>query len=197
VTHTLSKPDTLGDPSLRRWTKAEYYGMADLGWFKGQRVELIEGEIVVLSPQKFAHGQVADRVTELLRHAFGPDFWVRMQLPLDLGESSEPEPDVSVVRGRRESFSEHPRTAELIVEISDTTLAYDRREKASLYASSGIADYWVVNLVQRQVHVFRDPQIDGGQSHGFGYRSMLTFLPGEQITPLAMGKPIAVNAILG
>jgi Uma2 family endonuclease len=171
--------------------------MADLGWFAGQRVELIEGEIVVLSPQKFAHGQVADRVTELMRGLFGNGFWVRMQLPLDLGENSEPEPDVSVVRGRREDFTEHLRTAELVIEVSDTTLAYDRREKASLYASAGIADYWVVNLVQRQVQVFRAPQSDANQTFGFGYQSMLTLQPGQQIMPLAAARPIDVSAILG
>jgi Uma2 family endonuclease len=197
VTHTLSNPVISADPSLRRWIKDEYYRMADLGWFKGQRVELIEGEIVVLSPQKFAHGQVADRVTELMRGVFGDDFWVRMQLPLDLGETSEPEPDVSVVRGKREAYNAHPQSAELVIEISDTTLAYDRREKASLYASVSITDYWIVDLTHRQLHVLRDPQSDVKQPYGFGYRSITTLEPGQLVTPLAVATQVAVSAIFG
>jgi Uma2 family endonuclease len=195
VTRTLSKPESIGDPSLRRWTKAEYYGMADLGWFAGQRVELIEGEIVVLSPQKFAHGQVADRVTELMRNLYGDGFWVRMQLPLDLGATSEPEPDVSVVRGARETYSAHPTAAELVIEISDSTLAFDRGKKASLYASAGIRDYWVVNLVQRILHVYRDPQADSNHPYAFAYHFTRTLQPGEQITPLSAQHSIDVSAI--
>ena len=169
--------------------------MAELGWFAGQRVELIEGEIVVLSPQKFAHGQVTDRATELMREVFGAGFWARMQLPLDLGPSSEPEPDVSVVRGSRDSYAAHPQAAELVIEVSDTTLAFDRREKASLYARAGIADYWVVNLVQRVLHVYRDPQADENQPYGFGYGSTQTFQPGEQITPLAARSSVSVSSM--
>ena len=173
--------------------------MTDLGWFKGQRVELIEGEIVVLSPRKFAHGQVADRITELMRTAFGGEFWVRMQLPLDLGESSEPEPDVSVVLGRRESYSEHPHTAELVVEVSDTTLTYDRRDKASLYASAGIADYWIVDLVHRQKSMFfaSRERTCADQPYAFGYQSITTFEIGQQVTPLAVAAPVSIAAIFG
>src|SRR5436305_10724674 len=98
----------LAEPQLRRFSKAEFYRMADLGWFTGQRAELIGGKIVVLSPQKSAHASTTDRVTELLRHLFGLGYWVRMQLPLNTGKSSLPEPDVSVVAGRREDYTDHP-----------------------------------------------------------------------------------------
>src|SRR5258706_10181091 len=101
---TLLNQPRAEDPRLRRWSKSEYYEMAELGWFRNQRAELIEGEIMVLSPQKFEHGQVADRATEIVRGLFGAGFWCRMQLPLDLGANSEPEPDISVVVGRREGY---------------------------------------------------------------------------------------------
>jgi Uma2 family endonuclease len=182
MTPTLEAHPRPEDPRLRRWSKAEYHEMADRGWFRNQRAELIEGEIVVLSPQKFEHGQVADRVTEILRSIFGADFWVRMQLPLDLGAKSEPEPDVSVVKGRREDYHEHPRTATLIVEVSDTTLAFDRGEKARVYASAGIADYWVLDLVHRQIHIYREP---APTTAGFEYRSILTREGSDTISPLA------------
>ena len=128
------------EPRVRKWTKAEYYQMAELGWFRDQRAELVEGEIVVLSPQKFGHGAATDRVTELLRDAMGKKFWVRMQLPVDLGAVSEPEPDVSVVPGKREDYTAHPTTAALLVEVSDTTLAYDRKKKAADYPLSLMAE---------------------------------------------------------
>ena len=111
------------EPRTRRWTKTEYYQMGDLGWFRGQRVELIEGEIVVLSPQGFEHGASTDATGEALRNAFGTKAWVRTQLPIDLGEYSEPEADVSVVEGRRKDYKSHPKTALLVVEVSESSLA--------------------------------------------------------------------------
>src|SRR5436853_7149747 len=90
---------TLDEPRVRTWSKAEYYQMADLGWFRGQRAELIEGEIVAQCPQNWPHSVTTYRVGERLAQAFGTSAWVRTQMPLDLGETSEPEPDVSAVRG--------------------------------------------------------------------------------------------------
>ncbi|HEY7425174.1 MAG TPA: Uma2 family endonuclease, partial [Gemmataceae bacterium] len=134
----------MDEPTPRLWTCEEYYRMADMGFFHGQRVELIEGEIVVLSPQKAEHWTTADRVAELLRSGFGSAFHVRLQGPIDFGSLSEPEPDVAVVAGTRAQYaSQHPRTAVLIVEVSESSLAYDRTRKASLYARAGIADYWI------------------------------------------------------
>src|SRR5688572_10990632 len=83
----------VSEPVTRRWTKPEYYQMAKLGWFRGQRVELIEGQVVVMTPQKPRHYAVLDGIAEKLRRSFGQDYWVRTQAPLDLGEIMEPEPD--------------------------------------------------------------------------------------------------------
>jgi Uma2 family endonuclease len=172
------------DPRPRRWTREEYYRMGDLGWFHGQRVELIEGEIMVLSPQNWPHTSTVARVGEVLQRLLGSNFWVRMQFPLNLS-TSEPEPDVSVVAGKLEDYSDHPTTAVLVVEVSDSTLAYDRTRKASLYARAGIADYWIVNLVNNQVEVYRDPRPDPSQPYGHGYASVSTLVPPTTVNLLA------------
>jgi Uma2 family endonuclease len=168
------------EPTPRRWTREEYYRMGDLGFFHGQRVELIEGEIMVLSPQNWPHTSTVDRVAEALRRILGTGFWVRTQVPLNLG-TSDPEPDVSVVLGRREDYNDHPTSAVLIVEVSDSTLAYDRTRKASLYARAGITDYWIVNLVNNQLEVRRDPRPDPSQPYG----SVTTLVPPAVVNPLA------------
>jgi len=160
--------------------------MAELGLFHGQRVELIEGEIMVLSPQKAEHWTTADRVAELLRISFGPAFHVRLQGPIDFGTLSEPEPDVAVVAGSRAQYAtHHPRTAALIVEVSESSLSYDRNHKASLYARAGIGDYWIVNLVNNQLEVRRDPRPDATQDYGHGYASLTVLVPPAVVNPLA------------
>lgn len=179
------------EPRARRWTKAEYSRMGELGWFRDQRVELIEGEIVVQSPQDFPHSKCTDRVHDALKAAFGARAWVRMQLPVDFGPYSEPEPDVSVVPGNRDEYQSHPEKALLIVEVASSSLSYDRGKKASLYARVGVADYWVVNLVDHQLEIFRDPVPEPTQPYGFGYRSVDVLEKGDSVTPLAL-KQITV-----
>ena len=87
-------------PHTRKWTRAEYYRMADLGWFDNQRVELIEGTVVQMPPQKNLHVIGIDLAEKAVQAAFGPQFWVRNQSPLHLGRRSAPEPDIAVVPGR-------------------------------------------------------------------------------------------------
>ena len=184
------------EPTPRRWTREEYYRMGELGLFHGQRVELIEGEIMVLSPQNWPHSSTVDRVSEALRRVLGTGFWVRTQFPLNLG-TSDPEPDVSVVLGRREDYSDHPTTAVLIVEVSDSSLTYDRTRKASLYARAGIADYWIVNLVNNQLEVHRDPRPDPAQHYGHGYASVTVLGRQDIISPLAAPQvSLAVSDLL-
>jgi Uma2 family endonuclease len=176
----------VADPKSRLWTQDELHQMAELGFFEGQRAELIEGEIVVLSPQKASHYTATDQAADLLRQHFRKGFHVRMQGPLDLGPHSEPEPDVAVVQGSRASYrTKHPKTAVLIVEISDTTLKNDRSRKASLYARAGIADYWIINLVDRQLEVYRQPQPDAAQTYGHGYSDVTILTVGQTVAPLA------------
>ena len=125
-------------------------------------------------------------MSDLLRQGFGKRFHVRMQGPLDLGPHSEPEPDVAVVRGSWASYKKrHPKAAVLIVEVSDTTLKSDRSRKASLYARAGIADYWIINLVNRQLQVYRQPRPDASQSYGHGYDALTILAAGQAVSPLA------------
>jgi Uma2 family endonuclease len=100
-------------------------------------------------------------------------------------DDSEPEPDVAYVPGTLRQVRTHPTTALLIVEVSDTTLSYDRGNKASLYASAGIADYWIVNLVDRVVEVLRNPALSPAAKFGWSYSTTTTHFSGDSVTPLA------------
>lgn len=187
----MAQTQQLANPQTRRWSKAEYHSMAELGWFRGQRAELVEGEIMVMSPQGFGHSAATYRVGKALEVAFGAGFWVRTQLPLDLGRLSEPEPDVSVVQGSVDDYTDHPTATELVVEVSDTTLRYDRGAKLELYARSGVPESWIVNLTDEQLEVYRDP---GGDS----YSREQVLKRGERVSPLASPQSVVeVAALLG
>ncbi|MCH7686831.1 MAG: Uma2 family endonuclease [Planctomycetes bacterium] len=150
-----------------------------------------------MSPQKFPHYAAIDKSKQLLEKLLGENFWIRTQGPLTLGPNSEPDPNVSVVAGTRDDYQEHPTTALLIVEVSRTTLAFDRRDKASLYAKAGIADYWIVNLIDRQLEVYRNPNPDENQPYGFGYSEKTILKADDSITPLAAPEsPIPVADLL-
>jgi Uma2 family endonuclease len=115
-----------------------------------------------------------------------------------IGDDSEPEPDLCVVQGSARDYEgEHPNTAALVLEVADTTLSMDRRVKASLYASAGIPDYWILNLRDRVLEVQRDPEAAAGAAFGFRYRTTLRFDEGASVTPLrAPGHAIAVADLL-
>jgi Uma2 family endonuclease len=187
------------EPRTRLWTRAEFYRMAEEGWFRGQRAELIEGRVMVQSPQKWLHASTVDRVAEVVRKPWPAGrCWVRMQLPISFGAASDPEPDVSVVAGKREDYRDHPTTALLLVEVSDSTLIYDQTDKASLYARSGIADYWIVNLVGRQLEVYRGPEVDTTSLHSHRYGQVAVLSASDHVTPLAFPQVlIPVIDLLG
>jgi Uma2 family endonuclease len=169
----------------RRWTRREYGRLIDLGVLhEDDPIELLEGRLVVAEPQHSPHATAIDLAGEALRHAFGPGWRVRVQLPLGLGLDSEPEPDVAVVRGGpRDFLAQHPATAALVIEVADSSLPLDRRLKARIYARAGLADYWIVNLVDRVVEVHRDPLSAGRRrSH---YRAVSTAAADERLVPLA------------
>src|SRR5688572_3694093 len=106
----------LAEPQARRWTKTEYYRLADEGWFQGQRVELLDGEIIQMAEQGDAHVKAVSRVGDLLRKAFGERHWVRNQAPLDVSDRSQPEPDVAVAEKSIDEYTDHPATSLLAVE---------------------------------------------------------------------------------
>lgn len=177
-------------PQLRLWTREEYYKMAELGVLKpDERVELIGGRIVEMAPQHSPHFTAIRLIEEAMRAIFASNHEIRTQGPLDISPSSQPEPDVAIVRGAVRDYAKaHPTTAELVVEVSESTLGYDRGEKASLYASAEIQDYWVLNLADRCVEIFRDPIPMANQPYGYGYRSHTHYFPTDKVSPLAAPK---------
>jgi Uma2 family endonuclease len=175
------------EPRPLRWTREDYYRLCEAEWFQGRRVQLIDGEIIEMPAQKNWHAMAITLTEDALRAAFGPGHWVRIQMSLDLSPHSVPDPDLAVVPGRPRSYmtASNPTTALLVVEVSETTLAYDRRPKGNLYAVAGIADYWIVNLVQRQLEVYRDPVADSTQPYGVRYGDQTILDPADVVTPLA------------
>ncbi len=174
----------------RKFTKAEYYLMAEMGFFNGQRVELIDGEVILMSLQEAGHATAVGLTADALQKIFAENFVIRVQQPLDLGETYEPEPDVAIVVGQRRDYSTaHPKTAVLIVEVALSSFDYDRTFKGSLYAKAGIQEFWLLNLKERRLEVFREPVPMPDQPFGFGYKSIRIYLPDETISPLA--KPDA------
>ncbi len=183
----------LTQPRTYRWSQQEFHQMADLGWFDEKRVELIDGEIIEMPVPKPPHVAAILLTNNALRAAFGAGFCVRTQAPLDLDPESEPEPDVSVVPGGPRDYPAHPTTALLVVEVSETTLYLDRNRKAPLYARAGLADYWIVNLVDRQLEVHRNPVADSSAPLGFRYADVTVHGPGDSVAPL--GAPSARVAV--
>ena len=177
-------------PKRRRWTSKELYRMLDLGFFQNQRVELIEGEIIEMASQKNLHALGITLGEDALRAAFGPKYWVRVQASLDLTPYSVPDPDLAVIAGppRQHATVANPTSALLIVEVSETTLRYDRLWKGSLYAMVGIADYWILNLKSRQLEVYRKPIPDPKARYGYAYDDVAYLDEKQRIAPLAKPK---------
>ncbi len=179
------------------WTINQFHEIGESGLFEDQRVILIEGKILAMPPIKPPHQGMTTIVGEIMRTAFGDGFVVREQGPFKIGTKTDPQPDIAVVVGSvRDFLLAHPTKSALILEVSDTTLAYDRREKASLYAKAGIQDYWIVNINGAQVEVYRQPQPDETQPYGYGYMDVKFYQAGEIIQPLASSNPVAVSALL-
>jgi Uma2 family endonuclease len=144
----------------KRWTREEYDRLAAAGYFDPEaRLQLIQGEIVEMPRQSPAHATTIQRATKALETAFSDGYAIRVQLPLALSQESEPEPDVAVVRGTIDDYADlHPTTAVLIVEVADSTLGFDRTRKLAMYAQAGIPEYWILNLVDGVLEVYREPQ---------------------------------------
>ncbi len=171
---------------LRRWTRDEYDRMIDAGVFTTEdHVELINGEIVTMTPQKSRHATAVRLADDALRRAFGEGVDVRAQLPLALSIDSEPEPDVAVVTGSPRDYRDaHPTTALLVLEVSDATLSFDRTRKAAMYARAGLADYWLLNLVDQILEVRRFPAPSTDSPDAWGYAVVEEYSAGDQVAPL-------------
>ena len=145
-----------------RITVDEYYRMAEVGLLAPEtRVELIDGVIIDMAPIGSRHAGTVTRLDRLLSRAVGDRAIVRVQQPVRLSRSSEPQPDVSLLRPRRDDYAKaHPGAKDtlLAIEVSETTLRYDRDIKVPLYARHGIPEVWIVDLVGEQIHFFRAPE---------------------------------------
>ena len=153
---------------------------------------------MVHSPQKSLYAGVVELLTEVLQPLLPPGHGLRVQLPIDLGQTTEPEPDFVVVQGTaRQRMATHPTSAILIIEVADSSLNYDRRRKGSLYARAGIADYWLLNLVDNCLEVYRDPIPDATQHYGHRYATRFDLVPPATVSPLAFpGVVLPVASLL-
>jgi Uma2 family endonuclease len=167
----------------RRFTVDEYERMGEIGVFgEDDRLELIEGEILAMSPPKSPHASAVSRANHAFVTACGSRAIVRIQDPIRLNRFTQPQPDVVLVRPRIDFYrSAHPQPADilLVMEISDTTLRYDRRVKMPLYARNGIVEYWLVNLRAGTVTCHALPGEDG-------YARVTTHVRGETMAPDAL-----------
>jgi Uma2 family endonuclease len=175
-----------------KWTLEEYHRMIDAGILDDRRVELLKGEIVEMAPQGEPHAYSRNEAGEYLTRLLGDRAKVRQDSPITLPNHSEPEPDIAVVQNLgREYRSHHPYPENIfwVIEYSQSSLTKDLEIKSKIYAEAGIPEYWVVNLNELQLVVFRDPQ--NGE-----YTSQQTFTSGT-IQPLAFPDVVvAINLIL-
>lgn len=185
------------EPRTYRWTRDQFYEMGEMGLFEGQRVILVEGEILAMPAMGNLHRTSVTLASRTLDKAFGEGYFVSVQCPFDIGEATDPEPDIAVIAGQIRDYATRGLTqAALIVEVSDTTLDFDRRTKAPLYAGAGIEEYWIINLKAAQVEVYRQP-IPPGQIFGTGYTDVKTYQTGQSIPPMAKpDRQIAVADLL-
>jgi Uma2 family endonuclease len=153
------------EAARRRFTREEYHRMAEVGILtRSDRVELIRGEIITMSPQGRRHRAFIDNLNELLITRLGGRAIVSIQMPIVLADDTEPEPDVQVLRRRAVPYKDREAGADdalLLIEVAESSLAYDRSTKLRLYAAAGIPEYWVVNCVVESIEVHRAPGTDG------------------------------------
>ncbi len=173
--------------TLRRWRRAEYDRLVDLGVLHGEPVELIAGQLLVAEPQGSYHVTAIGVADDALRAVLPSGWIVRTQAPVALDDESEPEPDLAVVPGSRRDYrAEHPARPVLLVEVAESSLAFDRRDKGSLYARGGVQDYWILNLVDRVLEVYRDSGPDPTAPYGWGYQNVERLGPSATVSLLAL-----------
>jgi Uma2 family endonuclease len=175
------------DVQTRKLKRVEYDRLVEAEVFGPEdRVELLAGQMIFKEPQHSPHATAIQLVQRTLAAAFGPGWSVRPQMPVALDDESEPEPDVCVVPGDpRDYRNAHPERPVLIVEVALSRLRFDRQHKGSLYARAHIADYWIVNLPDHRLEVYRAPVADAASTFGWRYASAVMLRPEARIAPLA------------
>jgi Uma2 family endonuclease len=186
---------------LRPWAVDEYYQMAKTGILQpDEKVELIAGQIIRnMTPQGSFHAAAITRTNRLLNQPVQPRFLVRSQLPIQLDNRSEPEPDLALVKSDPLDYDDrHPKAEDvyLIIEIADSTLKTDLTLKKQVYAEAKIPDYWVLDLAKRQLYVYRQPTEEGYQQEQIlSERQSIAplFFPDFQVKVGEMLKPMPVS----
>jgi Uma2 family endonuclease len=175
-------PTMTPTPTRRRFSVHEYYRMAEVGILaEDDRVELIDGEIIQMSPIGPPHAGTVLRFSKRFEQRFGDRALVSVQNPIRLDEHNEPEPDLALLKPRPDFYATaHPTPPDvlLVVEVADTSLGYDRGTKLPLYARHGIPEVWIVDVTTDTILVSRDPTPSG-------YRTAWTVGRGDRIAPLA------------
>jgi Uma2 family endonuclease len=160
---------TVEPTAVKYWTVSDYRRMSEIGILApNERTELINGQIVLMVAKGTPHVTSLHLLANALRDRLDNAALVRTQDPIQLDDWSEPEPDIVIARGTVLDYADHhprPEEIELVVEVADSTLKQDCEIKDKLYAQAGIADYWVLDLKNRQLHVFRNPTPTGYTSH--------------------------------
>jgi Uma2 family endonuclease len=196
VWYNLFMAPQVAEPRTRHWTLVEYYQLAEEGYFQGQRVQLIEGEIIQMPPQGHAHAIALTKISRWLYETFREEYLIRIQMPLDALADSDPEPDAAVVPGPADQYHDHPNSALLIVEVADSSLRLDRR-KARIYAAAKVQEYWIVDLTARHIEIYRNNTAEVKSPEEFSYPPPRIAGEHESISPLAMpGAQIKVSDLL-
>ncbi len=175
-----------------RFSRAQYHHMVDAGILRpDDRIELLDGEIIDMAPQKSRHATAVSLTYEALRAILPKNSHIRAQLPFNLDERSMPEPDIAVVPGHPRDYRDaHPARALLIVEVADNSLGYDRLRKLAAYARAGVPEYWILDPDGATLEVCRAPL-------GDSYAQRRILQAGEHIDALhAPGRSVAVADLL-
>jgi Uma2 family endonuclease len=184
-----------------RWTLGDYEQLIALGLLEGKHVELIQGEILTMASMGEPHALAIMQLNYALLPRFNPrtGFHLRIQMPLALPAlTSEPEPDIAIVAlDAPTNEAGRPTSASLIIEVAESSLAYDRDRKGPLYAAAGIQEYWLVNLPERCLEVYRQCMPDVSSFSGWRYQEGQRLQEGDQVAPLvAPAVVIAVDALM-
>jgi len=172
-------------PKRYHWTNEEFCNLGDAGVFEGRSVILVDGEILQMAMLNPPHDMSLSLTDYLLREIFRIGHFIRVQTGLAVNDDTNLGPDLAVVIGSPRDYKSAPRTAVLIVEVADTSLAYDRGEKSNLYAAAGIQDYWVIDVNGRELLIFREPIADAEAPRGYRYTSIQSLVATDSVTPLA------------
>lgn len=184
--------------TIRRWKRSEYDRLVELGVFERDPIELVGGQLVVAEPQSAYHAGSVRRADYALRAVLPAGWVVSVQSPVSLDDDSEPEPDLVVAAGRPDDYRDaHPAEPALVVEVAESSLAFDRRDKGSLYARAGIPECWIINLVDRVLEVYRGPEREASAPYGWVYRSMVALVAPAIVAPAGIsGVQVAVASLL-